>query len=79
MTSDNPIHSNHQECWASAFVDGESTLISQTCWTETVQEQLYYYTLTRQVLHGEAPARRDACWQDRKAAWVRLWARVGAR
>lgn len=79
MNSNNPPPVSHHESWASAFVDGETTLISQANWTEAVQEQLYYYTLTRQVLRGDAIGPRGVCWQERKTSWVRLWTRVDAR
>ena len=65
------------ESWASAFIDGETSLSDQTDWSDTVHEQLYYYTVTRQVMRGETviPV-RQACFETQRAVWLQFWARV---
>ncbi len=75
LKPDNPTI---QESWASAFVDGEAGLTEQMRWNETVHEQLYYYTMTRQVLRGETPRGRDAGFQTERITWMTFWARVDA-
>lgn len=68
-----------QETWVSAFVDGEVTVSEQADWNTGVHEQLYYYTITRQVLRGEpmsSPQHSD--FQTQRATWVAFWARVDA-
>ena len=67
-----------QQSWASAFVDGEVDLSEQTGWNETVHEQLYYYTMTRQVLRGEMLRERGAGFHTERTTWVTFWARVDA-
>lgn len=66
--------------WASAFVDGEVTLAdSANGLDETVHEQLYYYTLTRQVLRGtQQPVCAPADFQSQRVLLARFWARVDA-
>lgn len=66
--------------WASAFVDGEVTLSdSATYLSETVHEQLYYYTLTRQVLRGtHQPTSTPADFQSQRVLLARFWASVDA-
>ena len=77
MNSLNPLSSPAHDNWASAFVDGEATLSEQESWSETVHEQLYYYTVTRQVLRGENLAHaRSAGFQIHQRTWVHFWARV---
>lgn len=73
-----PVELTVQETWASAFVDGEVSLAEQTGWSNTVHEQLYYYTVTRQVLRGETLVQRDAGFRTERASWVAFWARVDA-
>ena len=67
-----------QESWVSAFMDGEADLTQQTRWNETVHEQLYYYTVTRQVLRGETTRGRDAGYQTERTTWMAFWARIDA-
>ena len=65
------------ESWASAFIDGEASLSDQTDWSDTVHEQLYYYTVTRQVVRGETVAPvRQARFEKQRAVWLQFWARV---
>lgn len=66
-----------QESWASAFVDGEVPLADCVSGlNDTVHEQLYYYTVTRQVLRGEISAGCDARFATQRATWVQFWTRV---
>ena len=68
-----------QQCWASAFVDGETSLADSSGWTETVNEQLFYYTVTRQVLRGEYHACAEFTRvQSRRNLWTAFWARIDA-
>ena len=68
-----------QESWASAFVDGETALTESSGWTETVNEQLFYYTVIRQVLRGEYHACAEFTRvQSRQNLWTELWARIDA-
>ncbi len=77
MNPKNSLSATVQDSWASAFVDGEASLSDQTGWSETVDEQLYFYTLTRQVVRGEALAlRHHAGFATHKASWVRFWMQV---
>lgn len=77
MNSMNALTSPAYDSWASAFVDGEATLSEQESWSEKVHEQLYYYTVTRQVLRGESPTHaRSAGFEIQQRTWVHFWARV---
>ncbi|MFM8339906.1 MAG: hypothetical protein ACKN9C_07960 [Fluviibacter sp.] len=74
----NPVDISLHETWASAFVDGETSLTEQADWSDAVHEQLYYYTVTRQVLRGEAPRSRAMDFQTQRTTWVTFWAKVDA-
>jgi hypothetical protein len=74
----NPVDISLQETWASAFVDGETGLTEQAGWSDAVHEQLYYYTVTRQVLRGETPRGRAVNFQTQRTTWVAFWAKVDA-
>jgi hypothetical protein len=77
MNSKHSLSATVQDSWASAFVDGEASLSEQTDWSEAVHEQLYFYTLTRQVVRGETlAARHHAGFATHKATWIRFWAQV---
>jgi hypothetical protein len=78
MSPPKPDNRTLQESWASAFVDGEADCCEPTGWSETVQEQLYYYTLTRQVLRGQIMGGRGAGYQTERTTWIAFWARVDA-
>jgi hypothetical protein len=73
------ILASENESWVSAFFDGEAMLSEQGGWTEAIQNRLYYYTITRQVLRGEpmgqAPERRALL---HRTAWTAFWARIDA-
>jgi hypothetical protein len=66
-----------EETWASAFVDGEAVLSDHAGWSETVHEQLYFYTVTRQVLHGDAACGPEP-FRTHRTRWAAIWARVDA-
>lgn len=74
----NPVDISLQETWASAFVDGETSLTEQASWSDTVHEKLYYYTVTRQVLRGETPHGRTVDFQTQRTTWLTFWAKVDA-
>ena len=67
-----------QETWVSAFIDGEATLTEQTAWCDATHEQLFYYTVTRQVLRGEHIRLRETVYQNERATLRAFWARVDA-
>lgn len=77
MNSPNSLSNPSQDSWASAFVDGEVNLCEQESLSETVREQLYYYTVARQVLRGEhsGHTRLDS-FQIQQRTWVRFWTRI---
>lgn len=84
MSEHNPTMLTLSESWASAFIDGETTLVEHAGWSQTVHEQLYYYTVTRQVLQQSASASAvppQDCHDGldgRRALWLKVWARVDA-
>lgn len=78
MSAQNSFDLTLQESWASAFVDGEVTLSEQAGWSDALHEQLFYYTMTRQVLRGEASHGPNAHFVNQRATWVAFWARVDA-
>lgn len=76
MNSENMSPLMFQESWASAVVDGEAFLSEQADLNDTVHEQLYYYTITRQVIRGDMVVARHARFETQRATWVEFWARV---
>lgn len=64
-----------EESWASAFIDGEASLSEQNGWSHSVHEQLYYYTVTRQVLREEAST-QHGYYELQRAIWTKFWARI---
>ncbi len=77
MNSHDLVELTIEETWASAFVDGEAVLSDHAGWSETVHEQLYFYTVTRQVLHRDAACVCESYRTDR-TRWASIWARVDA-
>ena len=78
MNSHNRTPVTPQESWVSALVDGEAFVSESAHLNDAVHEQLYYYTMTRQVLRGETPRGRDAGFQTECITWMAFWARVDA-
>ena len=76
MSSHNRTPVTPQESWVSALVDGEAFVSESAHLNDAVHEQLYYYTMTRQVIHGELVTARQVRYETHKATWVQFWARV---
>ena len=82
MTSQQPSTANDltlRESWASAFFDGEVSLPEHAGWDETIQEQLFYYSITRQVVRGQHLTHdRDVSFRAQRTTWAAFWAKVDA-
>ena len=66
-----------QACHVSAWIDGEPTESSAVSWGATEREQLYYFSLTRQVIRREAVMHPVAdSFARQQAAWTVFWSRV---
>ena len=67
------------ESWASAFFDGEENLSEHAGWNETMHEQLFYYTVTRQVVRGQHLSHgRELSFRTQRITWAEFWAKVDA-
>ena len=76
MNSENMSPLMLQESCVSALIDGEALLSERAALTDTVHEQLYYYTMTRQVIRGDLVQTHHARFETQRVAWVQFWARV---
>ena len=81
MTDDSKNIALPAQSWASALMDGETSFDERVnAANPSTSEQLFYYSVTRQVVRGES------CYETRnidrrwgRIQWARFWAQVETR
>lgn len=67
-----------QESWVSAFFDGEAVWnTGAETSVDSVHEQFFYYSVTRQILRGQTSVDlRPLSQAHRRETWTSFWLRV---